>query len=1001
MRRLFVLILLLITLPLSGENRWESHGHNYSYSSFSSPDEVNTIFPVAWDIRSASDLVLVWQRIFGISDGNPIHSILEESIECGFNTVLVRAELTDKWFPDQPGAYGDNFFPFAGEIRDMGLHVVVGGFRTSLDQSEHNQSVIDYLKLYIPLTAGNYSGDIIGMFSFDEPDVKYLENPDLSDQWLEFVSYWNGVCRNELNLQVLCYFAKYGDRGPDGQVAYYTDTTSVLNRMARFTDMVGIDMYPVKNNFRRTDLLHTSQGKPYFITATDIIQTYPIQIQSLNSRDELVSIFPSGDSSLIKIESIHWDGIDLNLQTSWTAPLSFMPDGIAASDFRAGYAIQEAPGYVNSGMVLWQDSQPVDEAIVLVSNGSTPAFCQLPDFPGSDKMTPAFFCVGQTDFWSDVLQIDGIIGRGRLAILAGMEDESGTYYLMLFTASIEGSTSIEAVFTSPVKLNFRPTSAVWGTFWGTWYEAGTIQTAARNGFVILDENGSYNSLNQLSREYWKLYPAHGAAQYHDLFGPSVTPDITRICRIDGNYPPFFAGHDQLAGWFADRSQIVIVSSNNPGGSMGEPDIISIMGLPGRVTGFDLIRNDHRYSDRPLFTVEGGDVYIGIESIETGISNGTINVKLENYCQGDTVITGVRAMHTRDAIRSVLLPSEDGYYIPQCEIYSDKVDQWRFQWYPEAHQVGMNLGVQQTARDNALFAVVQSYGRHGFALPTFCASPDTMLYLVTAPLVAGARGLVFYALDIAMMSGNGGDDGFARAPFLLQNWGPSRDTENVDMVGRVHGAVTSLTGNGNGGVDYLSPLVDTTWTVLDDDAVFNSTDADTLLNFIALENAACDTILVIAVNESTSSFPTSFDPVIVFQNLPSNFRIVSSEGFIPELINPVSGFMMELDYSAMPGVSASLVTISMNTGEQSGQEWLLSTATRHDGTTSVSFLVPGQEAGELALYDLSGRKIMTLWESTGNGLPINTYVEKNDLPSGLYFLTLTGEQTTLTGKCFLW
>ncbi len=998
MHKKYLLLIFILAVPLLGENMWETHGHNYSYHSYGSPDDEKVIFPVVWDIRSANDLVLIWQKIFGFSGGNPIYSILEESLESGFNTALVRSELTDKWFPDQPGAAGDKFFPLAGAVRDIGLHLMVGGLKTDLNEQEHNQSVIDYLKLYISLTAGTYPGDLIGFFAFDEPDVKYLENPDQAVEWIEFVSYWNEVCREELNLPVLCYFAKYAYTTPEGQMDYYRDTTTVLNRMARFTDMVGIDMYPVKNNFRRTDLLHTSQEEPIFVAATDIVQTNQLQIQSLNSRDELIRVFAQGDSSLISVENIHWDGIDLSLQTHWTAPLSFLPDGMASSDFRAGYAVHEASGYVNSGLVFWKHSQPVDEAVVLVSSGSVPTLCELPEFPGSTNLTPLFFCVGQTDYWSDIQEVSGIIGRGRLAILAGLEDENGDQYLMFFTAAGGESTVIEAVFSSPVQLNFHPVAAVWGTFWGTWYEFGTTQTAARNGFIVLDENGDYITLHQLCRNYWKLYPVQGSIQFHDLFGSSEMPDIIRVCRVDGNYPPFFAGHDQLAGWFADQERIVTASSNFSGGPFTQYDSITVQGLPGEVTGFDLLRNDRRYFDRPLFTVSGGDVYIGTESMETGNSNGIINVELVNYCQGDTVITGIRAMHTRDAIRSVILPTGDGYYIPQCEIYSDIVDQRRFQWYPEAHQVGMDIGVQQTARDNTLFAVVQSYGRHGFALPTYCASPDTMLYLVTVPLVAGARGLVFYALDMSMMSGNGGDDGVSRAPFLLQNWGPSRDTENVDMVGVVHNAVASLTGNGANETDYLSALVDTTWSVMDHNAVFNRSEADTLLNFIALENSTSDTILVIAVNESTSQTP--FDPGIVFADLPSSFGMVSSEGFTPGLIYPVSGSMLELDYSAMDGVTASLITLASGS-EQQGSGWYLSTATSSLGITSINFSLPLQETGELVLYDLAGRKITTLWRGAGNGFLTSADVEKGEFPAGLYFVTLTGENTISTGKCLLW
>lgn|GEM_PF-1603231 len=1002
MRGFFAAFLLTISVTSFGENRWESHGHNYSYTPAGFSGESRVIFPIVWDVRSANDLILAWQSIYEPIQPNPVIPILQEALECGFNTALVRSELENTWFPEQPGDDGDKFFPLAGSIRDLGMNVIAGGIKTELGQDIHNQAVIDYLSLYITQTAGHYAGDVIGSFAFDEPDVKYLQEPEHSAEWIEFISYWNEQYRSELGLPALCYFAKFADSTPEGQMDYYTDTTSVLNRMARHTDMIGMDMYPVMNNFRRTDLLHSSTEAPVFIGATDLVQDDPLQSGAMNSKDELIRVFESGDSATVSVDNIYWNGEDLSIQACWSSPLPFLPDGIAASDFRAGYAIQEGEGYVNSGVILWQTSLSVDSSVLIVSHEGMPFFCQLPQFPGSEQMKPFFFTPGQTDYWADSAQREGIIGHGRLALLAGLIGPDGEKYLMLYAASAGGSPVMETVFDEPVKLAFPAEGAVWGTFWGTWYESGTAQAVAANGFTVFDENGDYVVLNQLDRNNWQVYPAGGTVQFVSLFGSSEMPDIMRVCRIDGDYPSFFAGRDLLVGWFKDRNLIVSAYAPSAGESLGEIDSISITGLPGQVTGFDLMRNDYRYSDRPIFTVDGGGVYIGIGSMDTGISSGTIEVKLENYCTGDSVITGIRAMHTRDAIRSALLPSDEGFYIPQCEIYEDKVDNWRFQWFPEAQQVGMSLGVQQTARINTLFSVIQSYGRHSFALPSYCASPDTMLYLVTAPLVAGARGLIFYALDLAMMSGNGGDDGYSRAPFILQNWGPSRDTENVDMIGVIHGAVASLTGNVSGGMDYIGSLVDTSWTVLDGNEVFNRQEADTLLNFIALANSSNDSILVIAVNEATSTSP--FDPGIVFADLPPGFRIASSEGFLPCLVDkasaPGSRTLNELDYTGMPPLSASLITMTVTeTGQCTG--WYLNTATSSAGITSVSFSLCSQEAGELAIYDLAGRKINRIWEGFGYSTPISMDVIRGGFPAGLYFVILSGEHGILAGKCILW
>ena len=1000
----FFITLLIFTCSLFAENMWKKHGHNYSYHSQSSPEEETVIFPVIWDVRSANDHVNKWRDIYGFSQFNPIHSILEESFESGFNTALVRSELTDFRVPANPGAPGDHYFPLADDVRSIGLNLMLGGLRTNLAEEEHNQAVVGYLEMYLEQTAGLYESDVIGCFSFDEPDAKAIVYPEQAAQWYDFVPYWNERCRSELNLPVMCYFTRYGTRNSVGQIEYFTDTTSVLNRMSRFTDAVAMDMYPVKKNCRRTTFLGCNMDNLLFTTATDIIQNDHLQMQALNSKDEVVRIFASGDSARIAIDDVVWDGIDLTLETVWESPLPFEPDAVESSDFRAGYAVQEAADYVNSGIVLWKNSLSVDEVLVVASEAGQPVFRELPEFPGSDLLSPVFFSVGQTDYWNDLQEVDGIIGHGRLAILAGLQDEGGNLFLMLYTASGGGSTEIETAFDEPVALHFAAETAVWGTFWGTWYRTGTALDVVTNGFLVADDSGNYVVLNQINRDTWELFPDDGTSSFTDLFGSSEMPDLIRISRIDSNTPPFFAGRDQLVGWFADEERIVALSGPSIGSPLNKLDSISIQGLPGKVNGFDLFLNDYRYYDSLLFTVEGGDVYTGTSSMDTGLLDGVICVDKLNYCSGDTVITTLRAMHTRNAYRSTLIPTSTGYYAPLCELYDDVFEHYRFQWFPEAHQVGMDVGVEQTSIDNSLFAVIQSYGRHAFALPSYCASVDTMLYEVTVPLVAGARGLVFYALDLSMMSGNGGDDGIERAPFLLQNWGPSSDIENADMIGVIHSAVASLTGNGeNEGTDYLSALIDPGWRVLTEEEAFNRTEADTLLNFIALENGTSDTLLVIAVNQSTSQTPVcpGFYPGIVFNNLSTDYSIISSEGFTPELIYSVADSTLELDYSTMDGVSASLVTLSENGSENPEPNWSLRTVTSSCGVTSVYFYVSTEQVGELALYDLTGRKIETIWHDYGLGLLSVIDVTSENLSAGLYFIVLSGEQNILTGKCLLW
>lgn len=1000
MRRTAAGLIIVLCGLASGANRYSVHGHDYGYVPWGSTQE-RVYFPVIWDLRTANTLLSEWHRLYGHGHLNPVFAMIDEAAQSGVNTFIVRSELGDRWFPEMPGTYGDKFFPLAGYIREAGLHIMPGGIGTALDCDSANHAVMDYLKLYLPMTAGDYPGDVTGMFAFDEPDVKYLENPGQEQAWMDYIETWTEACRGELGLSVLSYHSKFGTSGPSGSMEYYSDTTCVLNRIARYTDMFGMGMYPAKNNFRRTDLLHSDLPEALFTYATDMVQDDPLHIEAMNCRDELVRVFPQGDSAVVLVEALAWDGEDLHLETVCSLPLSFLPDGFAASDYRAGYAVHELDGYVNSGAVFWKSGDPVHEAVVMTPSPQGPIIRRLPDFPGSQELSPVFMAVGQTDYWSDVTDVAGIIGRGRLAVLSCLQDPAGNLFLMLFVpARLEVTPSLQPAFSEPRRLHFQATGAVWGTFWGQWYEFGTIQPVARNGFVIYGDNGDYITLNQLSRNYWQLFPAYGVSQYPQLFGRDGLPDMIVPSRDDGYYPPFFAGRDYLVGLFEDDREMSAVFSTYNGGPLSEHAQISVEGVSGDITGFDFLRDDYRYSDKPVFTTGAGDILLGT-SLETGISGGTITVSPINYCQGDTIFCGVRAMHTRDAVRSVLAGTEGGFYAPNCELYDDVMDHTRFQWYPSAHATAMELGVEATQRDNVLFGVIQSYGRRGFALPTYCPSPDTLLYMATAPVVEGARGLVFYAMDISMMSGNGGDDGISRAPFLLQNWGPSRDILNVDMVGRVNEAVSKLTGHGPNSVDYLSKLVDDSWTVMDDLRAYNHSPSDSLLNFIALTNGPGDSIIVITVNAATSVSP--FQPGITIENVPVGITLADCQGYPPDRfpleIRPDGTASVELDYSSMPPLSASLITLTMDTPGQC-QGTFLGTATRSGGTTYINFSLCDQEEGELALYDMAGRRLATLWRGAGTGRRMEAEVSRGDYPAGLYFAVLKGDNSVLSGKCIL-
>ncbi len=109
---LILLVLLVFCSSLQAKNMWENHGYNYSYSSYGSSGAERTIFPIAWDVRSANNLLEIWREIYQIDRPSPILPILGDSYHSGFNAAIIRSELGDRWFPPIPGSTGDSFFPF-------------------------------------------------------------------------------------------------------------------------------------------------------------------------------------------------------------------------------------------------------------------------------------------------------------------------------------------------------------------------------------------------------------------------------------------------------------------------------------------------------------------------------------------------------------------------------------------------------------------------------------------------------------------------------------------------------------------------------------------------------------------------------------------------------------------------------------------------------------------------------------------------------------------------
>ncbi len=195
--------------------------------------------------------------------------------------------------------------------------------------------------------------------------------------------------------------------------------------------------------------------------------------------------------------------------------------------------------------------------------------------------------------------------------------------------------------------------------------------------------------------------------------------------------------------------------------------------------------------------------------------------------------------------------------------------------------------------------------------------------MTTSLVHGSRGIHVRALNFTMMCGNGGgstQEGTYRCPNLMLNWGPSVETTNPDMIGRLHDVVRMLTGKNTSNPDFVSALIDENYVVLDTNEVQNAILSgwqhatwNVDHNFIALEETESEDVLLLVVNDSSSPFEEELENYIYF---PDRYMIDYS-------IEHIAGFEcdtssrskpeLNLYYLGMPAYAASLYLLEYTGG----------------------------------------------------------------------------------------
>ncbi|OPL18363.1 MAG: hypothetical protein AVO35_05830 [Candidatus Aegiribacteria sp. MLS_C] len=1014
-----VLFALLAAGIATAGNMWENHGINFSYLRHGTVDSI-TVFPVIWDIRGAGVQYRYYCDVYCIDPStDPVLDLLEEAQRSGVNTAMVRTELQQEAVPGSYSLTDYDFEEVADEVREMGLNVIVGGFLTDTGEDEHNDATLEYLKDYVNFTAGLYPGEVIGVFGFDEPAVKFLENPETCWEWVEMVAYYRDQCNSQIGLPMLSFISKYGTIDSAGTMHFYDDTTSVLNRFARHLDVISLNMYPVKNNDRRLAHISFESGDMLFCGTTDLIPSPSPYYEVYCDRDEFFAVTAEGDSSRFTVyEFLSTPGFDdIYLQEAYTHPLSFRPTDMASSDFRACDTGDRryTEHRLNGAVILWDSTGKAGEEVVFIHDGQGIVSMRMPGFPGSDSSFPVAFCVGQAGYRSTDDPSQGILGRWDTAILGCYTQGGPDLLLAVFARERDGGLALQTREPYTVQQLSR-VGIVWGRFWGDGLPEPPLFQPEDGGFVVYDERGNYLYLLP-DRGRWQIYPCFQPV-FKGLFGPYHEPAEVFVSHECGTEPPYTPGNDFIAAFFPHPAPVLTRTRSRGMAARLDSLMTSSLHGIGDILSVCTYRPDKSYGD-VLLATDGNRLYRSSGTIGGAEPGGTVQMQQLSSSSGDIILPGARVMHTRENIRAGVVLSQHALLLPSAELQWTDYDHLRLRWFTECFEVVMENGVRTTELDNCAFANIQAYGRHAFGLPSYCASRDTLLWMVTVPVIKGCRGLVLYSMDISLMCGNRTEDQTLRYPDLLQNWGPSRDVGNIDMPGRLHSVIASLTGNSPAeGPDFLSATVDPGFRVLQTSEAVNCDfntmtgttpgPSDTTLNFLALEEMQSGDILLMVANESGAQigpgrgigFPGRFG---------GNYTLEVIDGFQPfirnacleddnSLYGAISTGTLMLDFSGMPSTTASLLRLTSGSPEPEDSAFLQ--VFNFGGSSWVRFRAAVGAMGELAVYDLAGRKISVMWYGQGGADVIEMTVDGSGLPPGVYFVTLASGGQFISRKAVL-
>jgi hypothetical protein len=430
-------ILLLVLLAgfsssTLATNMYETHGYDYGFDG-------ETLFPVVWDLRGAWFEYRDYAEAYLVRDAaewadQKITEILEDALDAGVNTVLIRNEGwmdADNYEPEEPTDAPTQYLEDRADlIRELGLHVMLGGFRDILTQETHNQIIQTLIEEYIDgMSTPSGWGSVIGIHGFDEVDGRYdsADNQDslnLIMSRLEDCHDWsNEEIDQQLSYPFGCFMAKPALYVPS-LYSPHVDTIgdySTVYQLCDRQDYPMLDWYPC----RTFEATHSDVFLPSAEVwgATDLRPSGEYNYyQAYCTRDELWSVDYDAvnDETTFHVYKVGGEGQvgPISFQGSWTHEVEDMgwPLETASSDYRASDIgdRDHAEHNLNGAVVMYHPGEDVDDAQIVFHDGEDLTLANMPNTHETEQTL--FYCVGEEDYVQSPQydDLEGIIGTAGL-----------------------------------------------------------------------------------------------------------------------------------------------------------------------------------------------------------------------------------------------------------------------------------------------------------------------------------------------------------------------------------------------------------------------------------------------------------------------------------------------------------------------------------------------------------------------------------------------------------